>query len=182
MRLTSVPGRTEAHESHISCNRPEFVSNYLELRTLAPHLPFIPVLQGWHLADYVACADRYQQAGVDLRRVPLVGLGSVCRRQATGEVAHITRVLAGERGLPLHAFGVKTRGLAHFAAWLVSADSLAWSYQARRRPPLPGCTTHRNCANCPRWALAWHHHITASLHARQLRLDELAAWSGGETP
>jgi hypothetical protein len=128
----------------------------------------------------LACADRYQQAGVDLTRVPLVGLGSICRRQATAEVAHITRVLAGDLGLRLHAFGVKTRGLAHFAGWLVSADSLAWSYHARRSPPLPGYTTHRTCANCPRWALVWHRRITASLGCRQLRLDELPAWSGGD--
>jgi hypothetical protein len=56
------------------------VASYLELRALAPHLPFIPVVQGWHLADYLACVDLYRSAGVDLARVPLTGLGSVCRR------------------------------------------------------------------------------------------------------
>jgi hypothetical protein len=32
---------------------------------------------------------------------------------------------------------------------------MAWSYRARRSPALPGCTGHRNCANCLRYALAW---------------------------
>jgi hypothetical protein len=99
---------------------------------------------------------------VDLTAQPLVGLGNVCRRQATSDIAEITRVLA-HAGLRLHGFGVKVRGLDHLAGWLTSADSLAWSYQARRRPPLPGCSGHRNCANCPRWALAWRADILAGL-------------------
>ena len=32
---------------------------------------------------------------------------------------------------------------------LVSADSMAWSFDARRKQrPLCGSTTHKNCANC----------------------------------
>ena len=70
------------------------VASYLELRALAPHLPFIPVVQGWHLVDYLACVDLYRAAGVDLARVPLTGLGSVCRRQSTGQIAVIVTTLA----------------------------------------------------------------------------------------
>jgi hypothetical protein len=51
------------------------VDNYCTLRQLAPTLPFIPVLQGWRIGDYLACVDRYAAAGVDLTRVPLVGVG-----------------------------------------------------------------------------------------------------------
>jgi hypothetical protein len=54
------------------------VANYLELRRLAPSLPFIPVLQGWHLADYLHCLALYESAGIDLTAAPLSGLGSVC--------------------------------------------------------------------------------------------------------
>jgi hypothetical protein len=39
------------------------VANYLELRTLAPWLPWIPVVQGWRLDDYLACVALYQRAG-----------------------------------------------------------------------------------------------------------------------
>ena len=73
------------------------MASYLELRALAPHLPFIPVVQGWHLADYLACVDLYRAAGVDLARVPLTGLGSVCRRQSTGQIAVIVTTLASPR-------------------------------------------------------------------------------------
>ncbi len=45
---------------------------------------------------------------------------------------------------------------------LTSADSMAWSVDARRKPPLPGCTRHKNCANCPRYALRWRRQVLAA--------------------
>ena len=57
------------------------VRNLVRLRELAPELPFVPVLQGWTIADYERCADLYRQAGIDLEAEPLVGVGTVCRRQ-----------------------------------------------------------------------------------------------------
>ncbi len=163
------------------------VANYLELRTLAPWLPWIPVVQGWRLNDYLACVGLYAKAGVDLAALPLVGHGSVCRRQHTGEIAAIARTLA-VLGLRLHGFGVKTLGLAGYADALASADSLAWSYRARRSSALPGCSSHRTCANCLRFALDWRERLLAELdRPRQLRLaldpgparDELAAAAAG---
>jgi hypothetical protein len=138
------------------------VENYCLLRQLAPWLPFIPVLQGWTLADYLACVDRYAAAGVDLTRVPLVGVGSVCRRQHTSQIGAIITELAGA-GLRLHGFGVKRRGLARYGPLLGSADSLAWSAHARRRPARVGCRGHRNCANCLPYALAWRERVLADL-------------------
>ena len=54
------------------------VGNFVRLREIAPDLPFIPVLQGWRLSDYLDCHTRYQRAGIDLTTYPTVGLGSVC--------------------------------------------------------------------------------------------------------
>jgi hypothetical protein len=126
------------------------VESYLELRG---HGPFIPVLQGWTLADYETCVELYASAGVDLGAERVVGVGSVCRRQSTDEIGQIMHVLHGY-GLRLHGFGVKKEGLARYGRYLESADSMAWSYRARRDWPLPGCS-HRNCANCSRYALRW---------------------------
>jgi hypothetical protein len=137
------------------------VDNLVQLREAAPDLPFIPVLQGWRLADYLACADLYQRAGIDLAAEPLVGLGSVCRRQATSEAAAVVTTLAG-MGLRLHGFGFKTNGLRTCGTHLTSADSLAWSYQARRKPPITG-HTHKNCANCRPYALAWRNRLLGTL-------------------
>ena len=141
------------------------VASYLELRALAPHLPFIPVVQGWHLADYLACVQLYRAAGVDLTRERLTGLGSVCRRQSTGQIAVIVTTLAS-LGLRRHGFGIKTTGLHLYGHLLASADSMAWSYAARRAPALPGCTGHRNCANCLAYATSWRTRVLTAATAR----------------
>lgn len=51
------------------------VANYLALRQLAPSLPFIPVVQGWRLPDYLACVDLYASAGSTWPRCPGSGSG-----------------------------------------------------------------------------------------------------------
>jgi hypothetical protein len=149
------------------------VANYLDLRRCAPGLPFIPVLQGWTLADYLCCADLYRQAGVNLAALPRVGLGSVCRRQSTAEITTIITVLSG-LGLRLHGFGVKTGGLSRYGHLLTSADSMAWSYAARRQLPLPGCTGHKNCANCLVFATRWRSRVLATLALPAARWEQPA--------
>lgn len=145
--------------------------NFLTLRDLAPDLPFVPVLQGWELADYHAHADAYAAAGVDLAAEPVVGIGSVCRRQATGQIAHIFDSLQG-RGLAMHGFGVKSAGLSQYADSLVSADSLAWSYGARQdaRAGIRHCEKN-TCANCLHFALAWRQKVLRTLDGRQYALS-----------
>lgn len=132
------------------------VANLAQLREMASDLPFIPVLQGYTLPEYEHCADLYEAAGIDLTREPLVGLGSVCRRQGTREVHAIITALHARGIRRLHGFGVKSLGLDLYADLITSADSLAWSKDARmaRRPLMPDCT-HKNCANCLPYALFW---------------------------
>lgn len=139
------------------------VENYLYLcDEFASCVPWIPVLQGWTLDDYLRCVDMYRAAGEDVADGRLVGLGSVCRRQSTAEISLIVSTLAG-MGLALHGFGVKTSGLRDYGHYLVSADSMAWSLAARRQQiRLPECT-HQCCANCPRWAQQWHQKVVATL-------------------
>ncbi len=154
------------------------VANYRELRDLAPELPIIPVLQGWTLDDYLRCVEMYDQAAIDLTTVGLVGLGSICRRQATGEIAAVVSRLAG-LGLRLHGFGVKVSGLARYAAGLASADSMAWSLYARHeRRPLDSCT-HASCANCLRYALRWRATVVRRLDRISLGATGLACEACG---
>lgn len=135
------------------------VVSYAVLLELAPELPWLPVLQGYSLDDYLRHVEDYANAGFDLTRLAIVGLGSVCRRQSTSEIEVIVRRLAGD-GLRLHGFGMKTLGLIRCADALASADSMAWSYDARRSAPLPG-HPHKTCANCLAWALAWCERVEA---------------------
>lgn len=140
------------------------IESYFTLRDLAPEVPWIPVLQGWDVRDYRAHVLLYDLAGLDLRTVPLVGVGSICRRQHTQEGATILTTLAG-MGLRLHAFGLKKQGLERVGHQLTSADSMAWSFAARRlQRPTCGSTTHKNCANCAVYALAWREQLLASLN------------------
>jgi hypothetical protein len=147
------------------------VANYAQLRDLAPDLPIIPVVQGWEPGDYLRFVDLYaSMIGVDLTRLPLVAVGSVCRRQGTKEAGHILRALHARGVRRLHGFGVKTLGLAMHGHLLTSADSLAWSDVARklRRPALPACVTagrHQNCANCLPFALHWRTRVLAATTA-----------------
>jgi hypothetical protein len=144
-------------------------ANFLELCAIAPELPWLPVLQGWHHDDYLRHAEDYAGAGVSLTAAPLVGLGSVCRRQDTRMAEDLARGLHG-MGLRLHAFGFKLLGLARCARYLASSDSMAWSREARWGDPLPGCT-HRSCANCPLYALAWRRRVLDAV-AKGLRRPE----------
>ncbi|AXB45333.1 hypothetical protein DI005_21640 [Prauserella sp. PE36] len=160
---------TEAHVlartgATVRVHQHRTVANYLRLRDLAPELPIIPVLQGQSIADYNRCADFYERHGVDLAALPLVGVGSVCRRQHTAEVEQIMRSLSA-RGYRLHAFGAKVLGLGRYADAISSSDSAAWSFRGRY---VPGCTpSHRSESNCLRFALAWHTRLLTSLRAEE---------------
>jgi hypothetical protein len=129
------------------------VDNYLALKELDSQLPFIPVLQGWELADYQRHVEMYDAAGVDLTKLPTVGLGSVCRRESTDAIGAIVAVLHSY-GIRLHGFGVKAQGIERYGALLASADSRAWSFGGRRIKPCP-VREVSSCANCRHHAMAW---------------------------
>jgi len=138
------------------------IDNFQDLRfRLGPLVA--PVLQGWTIDDYLHHADMYQQRGVYLTYEPIVGIGSICRRGQDKEIHNIIRRLAQE-GIRMHAFGVRSRALAGCADVLTSADSMSWSYTARRSQPLPG-HTHKSCANCREYAEQWHAKQVARLES-----------------
>jgi hypothetical protein len=142
------------------------VENYCEL---VGQGPFIPVLQGWTLADYERCLELYREHEVSLARCELVGIGSVCRRQSTRDVGKIVSMLASA-GLRLHGFGVKRLGLERYGPQLASADSMAWSARARNAPPLPG-HRHSHCGNCLDFALQWRAETVRRIEARRQWLE-----------
>lgn len=94
----------------------------------------MPVLQGWTPADYVTHLELY---GERLVAGMWVGVGSVCKRNAKPEaVAEILAAIKARRpDLRLHGFGLKATALAlpSVVALLESADSMAWSFSARKQ-------------------------------------------------
>jgi hypothetical protein len=110
------------------------IERYDALRTLVGDAAYVlPVLQGFQPSEYV---DHLRQYGERLRPGQWVGVGSVCKRNANpNAVAAVLLAIAGERpDLKLHGFGVKKTSLTSdlIRSLLHSADSLAWSYNARR--------------------------------------------------
>lgn len=136
------------------------VDSLLELRTLEPHVPWAPVLQGWTVEDYARHREMYAVAGVDLRTEKIVGIGSVCRRNKTREIWQIAEA---HRDLKMHGFGVKLPAVEVAAGYFTSTDSMAWSFDARRKPPLPGHTGHKNCANCLEAGMLWRAKLLARI-------------------
>lgn len=133
------------------------IESWITLNSLAPNVPWIPVIQGWEVNDYLDHVKQYARAGVDLTELPTVGVGSVCRRQGTDEAAQIFAELH-DLGIRLHGFGLKVNGLKKCSIFLASSDSMAWSVRARKTNPLAGCT-HKHCNNCLRFALRWREKV-----------------------
>ncbi len=93
----------------------------------------MPVLQGYWPEEYV---DHLRQYGDRLSEGQWVGVGSVCKRNVNiEEIEQVLMAIHRERpDLHLHGFGVKTTALASSVVrdCLYSADSMAWSFAARR--------------------------------------------------
>ena len=148
------------------------IDNFISLREIDPSLPIIPVLQGWEAKDYLSHREEYERRGILLEKEATVGLGSVCRRQATQECAQIVRSL---QPLKLHGFGFKIQGLRNIAHLLKSADSLAWSMGARKLPLLlDACVgSHKNCANCPKYALIWRQQVLNAIETNKEEIGQM---------
>ena len=152
------------------------VLNALTLLELDASVPWLVALQGWDVDEYERCADLYERAGIDLAARPLVGLGSVCKRAATPQIAVIVEAMA-RRGIKLHGFGVKSKGLENIGPLLASSDSMAWSFRGRR---VTGCAPgHKTEANCLAFATRWRARMLARMPAhRQLTAGD-ASQPGG---
>lgn len=93
----------------------------------------MPVLQGYASADYI---DHLRAYGDRLAPGAWVGVGSICKRN--GDPLAIWKVLSrikdARPDLRLHGFGLKTTSLQNpiIRELLETADSMAWSFQARR--------------------------------------------------
>lgn len=140
------------------------IASFVSLRGRGP---FVPVLQGWAVSDYFDHAQQYADAGVDLSAEKVVGIGSICRRGGTSAAEEIAAGLQAE-GIRLHGFGLKVTALRKIAWALHSADSMAWSYGARRRgSPMIEGHPHRTCNHCVPWALQWRERVLASANSPQ---------------
>lgn len=96
--------------------------------------PVMPVLQGFEVEDYLRHLTMY---GDRITHNMWVGVGSVCKRQGNVTVIeNLLRAIKQARpDIRLHGFGVKITALLSAAVreLLHSADSMAWSFSARKQ-------------------------------------------------
>lgn len=110
------------------------IERYDALLPLIQSTYLMPVLQGYSLESYL---DHIKMYGGRLKPGMYVGVGSVCKRN--GDVRQIEAILCAIKrkrpDLRLHGFGLKTTALASGVVrdCLESADSMAWSFAARRQ-------------------------------------------------
>lgn len=112
------------------------IARYDELSFYASRLGLsvMPVLQGYSPAEYVSHVLQY---GRRLKIGMWVGVGSVCKRNADPSAIRdvLYSIQRVRPDLRLHGFGIKTTSIAHpvVRQQLFSADSMAWSYAARKQ-------------------------------------------------
>ncbi|MCO1581209.1 hypothetical protein M8C13_36215 [Crossiella sp. SN42] len=156
--------------------------NYHQLRELAPELPILYVLQGQHVDDYLRHRDLAAARGTDLSTHPVVGVGSVCRRQATGEAEQILARLHTEGLTRLHGFGFKIDGILRSGRYLASADSQSGSLTGRWwkgtgtacgtvHPSHRGRPPAKSCANCTTFLFGRHRRIQRRIACQPDQLD-----------
>lgn len=108
------------------------IGRYVELRELTDVL-IMPVIQGFHPDDY---PEHVEQYGADLAEGQWTGVGSVCKRNTDPRVIEyiLRKIKMARPDLRLHGFGLKLTALKHprIRALLHSADSMAWSFHARK--------------------------------------------------
>jgi hypothetical protein len=147
-QMLAITGKTVAEHQQLTIER---YDKLLACDTGGVYI--LPVLQGYAPEDYVRHIEMY---GDRLKPGMWVGVGSVCKRN--GDPRAIERVLFGIKqarpDLRLHGFGVKTTALSSplVTELLHTADSMAWSFAARREGRNP---------NDWREAKAWTDRITS---------------------
>lgn len=94
-------------------------------------LPWIPVIQGYTLPEYLHCWDLYRERGI---KADYWAIGSVCARKKVGGIRNILTSLKRETQKELHAFGLALIFIRDPQIWysLFSSDSRAWSFMSYR--------------------------------------------------
>lgn len=149
------------------------VRNYLRLCSLADDRGIkrpMAVIQGWEAHHYVWCAEQMGlTTGSDV--VPMIGVGSMCRRHLNGPSGIVAIVEVLDRILPtpvtFHLFGVKSDGLKALAGHprLASIDSCAWDFGLRMSVPVGRTMDLRQTA-----MHAWYLRQRAALYSEPVRM------------
>lgn len=100
------------------------IENTVDLWHRERDYKLLPVLQGRSVEEYIECAERLKERGVDVSHV---GLGTVCRISSSKKI--VTTVEGVKESVPeierIHGFGIKVNSFK-YGADVDSSDSAAW--------------------------------------------------------
>lgn len=187
LRRCKPGSRDDNVDTAVAIHQRLTAENGVELQRLAPDLPIRLSIQGLRVEHYIRAMDMYEyDYGIDLAQERVVGVGSVCRRQATREVVEIVAAIKKRKpGIRLHLYGLKIEGFRQLGEFfaedengegVLQADSMGWGEAARKRKLLldecrdDPTVRHKNCANCMRWALMWREDVLASIEEGKARV------------
>jgi hypothetical protein len=148
----------QGHGPHGAIHQERTIDSVIYLKSKVPEVHITPVLQGQRASDFLRHADQYEARGIDLAAEAIVCVGSVFNRQEDDSIIRMLRKLH-HRGIKTHALGFKRPGLIRAGAYIASADSMSWSFEARRRYKTESCgdpgAKHKHCGNCYAFARRW---------------------------
>ncbi len=96
------------------------VDSLYRLRSIAPDVRWLPILQGWTPSSYLDHLGMYRAAGFALERERLVGVGSLAQRQQAPALIETLAALH-DAGLNIHAFGLSIAGLSKARRYIASS-------------------------------------------------------------
>jgi hypothetical protein len=134
------------------------IENYAYMLSEAPSLPWIASIQGNTIEEYVHHREMYEKEGFKLGRIGIGGIGT-SRGSSSSAQAECRKIVEEMCDLHIHAFGIESLGIRAFGSYLMSADSMAWTYRAwvlqrKYGQSTPG-HSHNRCNRCLPFALEW---------------------------
>jgi hypothetical protein len=134
--IMDYPCEPDVNRQNLKTNKERIdmtIQNALECIDYDPTLPWVPVVQGYTLQEYLYCIQEYKNAGLYDDDFHLWAIGSLCARKKIGGIRHIITNLSKVIKWPIHTFGMTITALrdAQIFFAIHSSDSGAWSFNAR---------------------------------------------------
>ena len=109
------------------------IQNTLECIDYDPNLPWVPVIQGYTLQEYLYCLEEYEKHNLPYDDFDLWAIGSLCARKKVGGLRTIITNISQRVNMPIHTFGMTITFLRDPQIFFAihSSDSGAWSYNGR---------------------------------------------------
>jgi len=114
------------------------VQNALSCIDYDPNLPWVPVIQGYTLNEYLYCLDLYKDAKMYHDDFHLWAIGTLCARKKLDGIRSMVVNITDKINAPVHTFGMNYRFLKDPQIFfsIYSSDSGAWSYNGRAHEKL----------------------------------------------